>query len=176
MCGKTYHNDSFSHLKSHMTKHVQSLEESYKHVCHVCGKRMKFKSLLECHILRHNGVKQYECTVCDASFVSNVELKGHIRRVHEEKRKLHLCHLCGQNFSTKTYLNVHSLRHNSLKPFKCYTCGDKFRSKAGLNCHKYRHTHKKPYNCQICGKGFIQIRQIKTHMMVHHNTPYMKAL
>lgn len=50
-----------------------------------------------------------------------------------------------------------------------FQCDARFGAKETLNRHMHTHKTAKPYTCTECGKGFIQLTQLKTHMIQHQS-------
>ena len=79
----------------------------------------------------HGGEK---CKYCNKTF-SKYYIEEHIEVVHE-KKKPHMCHICGEGFRRAAHLDVHiSFVHEGTKPYKCDMCGQSFGTKLRKNKH-----------------------------------------
>ena len=78
-CSKT--SDDFSD-QSGFIKHKKS--HAGKVECSHCGKLLKNKSVLVCHIKSLHGNKQFTCKECKKEFQDKNKLKEHFR-IHEKK-------------------------------------------------------------------------------------------
>ena len=88
----------------------------------------------------HEGVKPYECSLCDAIFTRKESVKKHFENVH-----------------------------NKVKPFKCVKCQSAFAYKNDLTKHVWAiHEGKKPFECKICEKTFTQSGSLKIHIKNSH--------
>ena len=68
-------------------------------------------------------------------FGAKCTLDAHIETVHE-KKKPHLCNLCGKAFSAKKALQYHiRCVHEKKKPFSCTICENKFTTKKAQRMH-----------------------------------------
>ena len=56
-----------------------------------------------------------------------------------------------------------------------FQCDARFGAKETLNRHMHTHKSAKPYTCTECGKGFIQLTQLKSHMMQHQSNATLLA-
>ena len=75
------------------------------------------------HINTEHGGKK--CQFCDKKFHSN-SLQTHIEVVHE-KKKPHMCHVCGNGFCTNSGLVSHIRSvHTFEKPYLCKMCNGSF--------------------------------------------------
>lgn len=70
-------------------------------VCDQCGKCFKDASNLKVHILRHTGVKNFECPECDKKYFTRHLLNLHIRVRHQGETP-YACKYCDQRFFTST--------------------------------------------------------------------------
>ena len=78
---------------------------------------------------------RFKCDICDSFFQTKVNLKEHIKSVHEEKKPFH-CNICGADFTKKQNMNRHIASiHEGKKPFHCNICGTDFTTKKILNDH-----------------------------------------
>lgn len=70
-------------------------------VCDKCGRRFTDSSNLKVHLLRHSGVKDFECKECDAKYFTQHLLNLHIRVRHQGEMP-YACKYCGEHFFTST--------------------------------------------------------------------------
>ncbi|XP_006874080.1 PREDICTED: zinc finger protein 263 [Chrysochloris asiatica] len=110
-----------------------------------------------------------------------------------QPKKLHLCPLCGKNFSNNSNLirhqrihaaerlgvecadlfggNPHFLSlhraHLGEEAHKCLECGKSFSQNTHLTRHQRTHTGEKPYQCNICGKSFSCNSNLHRHQRTH---------
>ena len=74
--------------------------------CQECDRSYKMESALKLHVKTfHRGIK-VKCPLCEKSFDTNKTVRRHIEAVHEKKRP-HVCQLCGERFGQKSHLNTH---------------------------------------------------------------------
>nr|XP_058894841.1 zinc finger protein 263 isoform X4 [Kogia breviceps] len=112
-----------------------------------------------------------------------------------QPKKLHLCPLCGKNFSNNSNLirhqrihaaerlcmgvgcaeifgrNPHFLSlhraHLGEEAHKCLECGKSFSQNTHLTRHQRTHTGEKPYQCNECGKSFSCNSNLHRHQRTH---------
>ncbi|XP_012587181.1 PREDICTED: zinc finger protein 263 isoform X2 [Condylura cristata] len=110
-------------------------------------------------------------------------------------RKLHLCPLCGKNFSNNSNLIRHQRIHAAERlcvgvecseifggnphfpslhrahlgeeAHKCLECGKSFSQNTHLTRHQRTHTGEKPYQCNVCGKSFSCNSNLHRHQRTH---------
>ncbi|XP_005081715.1 zinc finger protein 263 isoform X1 [Mesocricetus auratus] len=113
----------------------------------------------------------------------------------EQPKKLHLCPLCGKNFSNNSNLIRHQRIHAAEKlcmdvecgevfgghphflslhrahmgeeAHKCLECGKCFSQNTHLTRHQRTHTGEKPYQCNVCGKSFSCNSNLHRHQRTH---------
>ena len=56
------------------------------------------------HLLVHEGMKDFKCNICDASFAQKAQLNGHMASVHEGKTPFK-CSIYDATFAEKRELN-----------------------------------------------------------------------
>merc|ERR1712020_746861 len=80
--------------------HITHVHEGVKGViCNICGKSISSEYNLKVHLknFHENGDEKVDCKICGELFRPK-SLQLHIETVHE-KKKDHLCKLCGKTFS-----------------------------------------------------------------------------
>ena len=63
-------------LNAHLHTHDK------KHLCHICGFKCSFPSILKEHMSRHLGIRSFSCDHCDKKFVVKRDLMKHLRKTH----------------------------------------------------------------------------------------------
>ena len=85
--------------------------------CTLCDKMLTSGKRKEHMQEVHEGLKPFECELCETKFFLESRLKIHMRNVHEGEKKFE-CNLCGVKF--KGHLNHHiAAVHKGEKTFKC---------------------------------------------------------
>ncbi|KAK7872849.1 hypothetical protein R5R35_006720 [Gryllus longicercus] len=219
ICSKTFKNDSG--LQSHMMVHdtsrnfkceicnlnLKHMRGYRKHMrrhtggkatekCHKCDKTLN-KCSLKRHLQEvHGSERNFVCNVCEKTYVSQARLKLHVKTVHVNNAKKHVCEVCGKRTSTVAALRDHMNIHSGVKPYICHVCGKNFFTNkklsnhlilhgdkklkcdvCGYTCnrmdnlvtHIRSHTGEKPYKCTICKKGFTRLDNLQTHKRLVHN-------
>ena len=65
----------------------------------------------------HEGIKKYNCKVCNRSFGTSSHLKHHLKTVHEKNFKCEFCEKC---FGLKMNMIKHiNIVHKGMKQFNC---------------------------------------------------------
>ena len=84
--------------------------------------------------MEHQGEKQFQCTICEKSFLCNSVLKNHMG-IHTRENQFR-CSICDKLFAGNTFINEHMGIHTGVKPFLCSFCDKSFT----YNCDLQRHT------------------------------------
>ncbi|XP_037671221.1 zinc finger protein 263 isoform X2 [Choloepus didactylus] len=131
----------------------------------------------------------------DHSLVEATSCRALGRPKELQPKKLHLCPLCGKNFSNNSNLirhqrihaaerlcmgmdcgdllggNPHFLSlhraHLGEEAHKCLECGKSFSQNTHLTRHQRTHTGEKPYQCNVCGKSFSCNSNLHRHQRTH---------
>lgn len=83
---------------------------SRSHVCVVCAKAYKTKSVLKTHMLIHSGEKRFECAICGQKFTLKGDCLNHQRSMHTNE-KPHKCPHCDFCCTRSSHLKRHIRRH-----------------------------------------------------------------
>ncbi|XP_073829109.1 uncharacterized protein [Musca autumnalis] len=165
-CGKEY--KTIVKLKEH--QYIHRPIEEYPFHCDEpnCGKAFRSSCGFQDHKLRHAGIKNFQCHLCDMRKTSKKELNIHIN--YHTKEKKFICPKCSAVFYSANDMRNHDkVVHLKIRRFTCSYCNHQFAKKYALKIHEMRHTGEKPYVCNECGKGFIQMVSMRTHMKTHYN-------
>ncbi|XP_061725965.1 gastrula zinc finger protein XlCGF57.1-like [Cydia pomonella] len=159
ICGKRFK------LKTALANHKrQHKEDRYK--CEECNQQFKFKCHLDIHSKdSHEGIKPYNCNICNKRFAHRRGLYRHVKVTHNKKR--FQCEECNKLFTDASYLNKHKLLHRGEMPYNCDICKAKFKSKYILISHMGRHTGQMHYSCKYCSLKFWDYKSLLYHRKIH---------
>ena len=178
-----------------LVKHIEREHQEDVKDCPVCSEALLGTTLAE-HMADVHGVlrarrvvleSSHSCSICHETFVSELALKRHVKKIHSEMEFKMECSEC---FAQVTDLNTHMKSHQE-KRFSCEVCHKKYRTKfdlkthmnsvhlkvldtcphcgrqtANLNKHIYGN-HTNEFSCNICGKLFARQTQLNYHMKAH---------
>ncbi|MPC21921.1 Oocyte zinc finger protein XlCOF6 [Portunus trituberculatus] len=164
----------------------------------VCGQTFSVRGSYMNHVRRvHQAVSEvkYSCELCFKSFVDHHTLRLHLISVHKPKTiaclhsgcnkvfstdalmKSHYwyhlkhrfpCDVCGQTFSTESYMHKHRRTHSGIRPYTCVDCGKTYLSVSHLNKHRrVAHSTYRPFQCSFCGKCYKTKDQLTFHESSH---------
>lgn len=146
------------------------------YTCKLCGKGFNARVLYEEHSNVHEGIKPFQCVVCQKDFQFSSYLTSHQIRTHRVTIDgiigANQCYICLQSFSRKNTLETHMKRHEKSTEAKekkhlCDVCGKGFARKEKLSVHYRVHTGFKPYACSYCSKSFTKKEYLTMHERVH---------
>ncbi|CAH0383798.1 unnamed protein product [Bemisia tabaci] len=114
----------------------------------------------------NSGGRPFSCTFCADSFVTQTELKIHMRR---NSGKVYGCHyLCAHSFSNPCKLQKHMRVHTGGKPFRCQQCPASFQGEWNLKSHMLaRHSDENPFRCPQCSSSFTCKSSLTFHLKKH---------
>ena len=109
-------------------------------------------------------------------FAYDYRLNTHVKQVHEDSAKKHMCDKCDKSFFQLSKLKNHiSSVHEKIKPYQCDQCPSAFAEKANLRNHiSVVHEKNKPFVCDLCGKSFGAAHVLKDHsckLLPQNNIP-----
>uniref|UniRef100_A0A8D1ICS6 Zinc finger protein 263 n=1 Tax=Sus scrofa TaxID=9823 RepID=A0A8D1ICS6_PIG len=109
--------------------------------------------------------KLHLCPLCGKNFSNNSNLMRH-QRIHAAER-LCLGVECAQIFGGNPhFLSLHKA-HLGEEAHKCLECGKSFSQNTHLTRHQRTHTGEKPYQCNVCGKSFSCNSNLHRHQRTH---------
>src|SRR2546425_13261010 len=73
------------------------------------------------------------------------------KRVRSRERPF-ICTVCGQAFTTPSYLQYHNRTHTGERPYQCDRCSKAFKGSCELRTHKTVHTTERSYKSDMCSK------------------------
>ncbi|XP_050393643.1 uncharacterized protein LOC126811785 isoform X2 [Patella vulgata] len=138
--------------------------------CAVCKTIFSGKVSYKIHMMKHYGVKPYECDFCQKGFTT-MKAKVLHRRKHTGE-KPYLCNICGRGFERKSGLRYHLKAHErgGGVPVHCDLCSRSFQTASRLTIHKScKHPPEQPvFKCIQCQKVFSFKRSLKRHIASAH--------
>ncbi|ALC45743.1 CG18764, partial [Drosophila busckii] len=132
-------------------------------VCEVCGRYFNDQSNFKLHMLRHTGIKNYDCSQCDKLFYTEHLLQLHERIAHQGERP-YSCKYCSKTFQSSTSRVIHERLHTNERPYSCEFCDKTFFSGSALNRHELIHTGVRLFSCDLCNKTFQRNTHLKAHL------------
>ncbi|CAD5226984.1 unnamed protein product [Bursaphelenchus xylophilus] len=135
--------------------------------CPKCDKCLSSPSALYTHKKTH-GDKVFQCPCCPKTFTLKNYLKLHVKQVHEQTERKHVCKFCQKSFAYAGSLQVHIRTHTGERPYCCKYCPKAFASQGNLQSHERTHTGERPYSCAQCNRTFIQKSQLTAHEATHN--------
>lgn len=174
-CEETF--DAYAKLIEHNKSHGK---ERYQ--CPTCSRWFQKRYHMKNHEKIHQGLKSYECQLCQKRYTSQTNLDRHVRVTHHNEKK-HMCQECGKSFSQLAILRQHHAVHMTERNFECDVCHKAFKLKEHLRLHQMRHLPSserpkrkykppkkrykpklKPCVCTECGKHSNSMALHLSHM------------
>jgi len=138
--------------------------------CHVCNKQFTKRKNLLMHIRRVHREIMFSCENCDMKFVSEFNLKKHIKSHIEQVKENMLprdCNICKKQFMKRSNLLEHFRRVHREVLFSCESCDMKFVSELSLKRHVKSHEGNR-IHCQFCKKQFMKRSNLFEHFKRVH--------
>ncbi|KAL7724611.1 hypothetical protein ACLKA6_016441 [Drosophila palustris] len=131
--------------------------------CDQCGRHFTDQSNFKLHMLRHSGIKNFQCKQCSKPFYTEHLMQWHEKLVHQDGRP-YACKYCEKSFKNSSARIVHERSHTNVRPYSCKFCEKAFTNISGLNRHTLIHNGVRAYFCKICDKNFQRTTHLKAHL------------
>lgn len=132
-------------------------------ICDQCGRHFTDQSNFKLHMLRHSGVKNFQCKQCSKRFYTEHLTQLHERTVHLGERP-YACKYCDKTFQNSTTRIVHERCHTNVRPYICKFCEKAFSYASGLSRHLLIHNGVRKYFCTVCDRDFQRNTHLKAHL------------
>ena len=147
-------------------EHMQT-EHKRKYACSLCPEVFEDQLSRKCHReTAHPRAMVFKCKICSCQFVSENEVKKHVK-LHKVRQ--YKCDICAQAFSRLSLLFQHLVIHAQKLMYKCQYCSKLLPNQ--LTMHKHLSMHTRPTNvCIVCQKTFQKSENLSKHLQTHlHN-------
>ncbi|OCT68832.1 hypothetical protein XELAEV_18040136mg [Xenopus laevis] len=104
----------------------------------------------------------YVCTICGDKFSDKAELV-----VHSCKAKLYLSTPCEENLAWGSQYITNLIGPNGKMLFVCGDCGKSYAYRSHFVIHQRSHTGEKPFPCTECDKSFTCTSHLIAHQRTH---------
>ena len=170
--GKT----SKAEKRSGFTTAKSSRGNNKQHKYNSCAQETITISDLNQHKQIHDkNRKNYQCHICNNTFVTQKNLEQHQRRFHADEKKMeYTCEICHRGYKTMMHLNRHKKLHTTKRDYPCICCSKTFTTWSYFHKHNLRmHTSdNKKHICNICNKSFMFHCQLEKHQRTHSNKKF----
>ena len=145
-------------------------KQTNKKKCTICKIVFKSKVIMLQHFTSmHPEANVYNCSLCDAQYLTLQGLQDHTFNHHERKVTELGCSFCGTEFISKLDLDSHIATEHKEKKYECSKCDASYRSKMSLQVHIEQVHEGKKYQCTTCGEVFDSVRRLETHTAMKHD-------
>ena len=166
------------HLKAddateELEQEPENIETTKKpHICSICGKGFKHKTILKKHVKSlHKEACYFCCKICEG----DQDLKRHILEIHGKAHggeKSQICTLCDKSFLWKNNLHMHIMKAH---PKTCHLCLKEFKTKDLVKNHIakfHKEVQRDYYKCSICKTSFSSNPTLIDHLKSEHSLVY----
>ncbi|XP_060771147.1 zinc finger protein 169-like isoform X2 [Neoarius graeffei] len=135
-------------------------------VCPECGKRFLTEVGLKRHCTKLHEDSDHPCKYCLMVF-KNRPAKLEHEQTHPKEKQPYSCPDCPEKFDNLYKRNSHVRLHRGPYKYLCDICEKRFKDLHRLRRHKLIHSGEKPFKCQVCERSFNQMENLTSHMRVH---------
>ncbi|XP_058251861.1 zinc finger protein 660-like isoform X1 [Hemibagrus wyckioides] len=135
-------------------------------VCQECGKRFLTEVGLKRHCTKLHEDADHPCKYCLKMF-KNRPAKLEHEQTHPKEKQPYSCPDCPEKFDNLYKRNSHVRSHRGPYKYLCDICEKRFKDLHRLRRHKLIHSGEKPFKCQVCERSFNQMENLTSHMRVH---------
>lgn len=150
-----------------LSEHMSEHYRNYE--CPVCERSFINKQSMQTHSYRHkSGV--FKCSHCPKVFDTKPKKSVHERVTHALLNKTRKCSYCDARFSTKDLVQSHEAKiHGAQIPiFNCQACNKCYNSQSSLMTHRKRfHLMLRPHKCSYCDMAFFSRIELRSHTVTH---------
>ena len=83
--------------------------------CQLCSKRFQTQEIVDRHIRKKHGERNYKCDTCDKAFAGSTELRTH-KLIHlPDEEKPYQCDICGKKFCQAGQRRVHLKKYHGVE-------------------------------------------------------------
>ena len=158
------HTSGGQYLCSNCYQLYNTIIELQQHVC--VTERRNTKQVKE---------KKFKCETCGKFFSLKMNLKSHIRCVHETIKHVS-CAYCHYRSYTNQSMKTHLATHTGVKNYKCTHCDYASVQKIHLTAHINRHHTNKTYRCRYKGCGVKKTSQEELVEHIRSDHPVQRYL
>ena len=115
-------------------------------------------------------VHKFPVVDCEAHFLSKKGLDNHLR-LHNNKKGVFLCNVCGLDFDSLSKLKYHKISHSATKKHKCTWCCSKFGQKSDRKRHQLSSCKSDMHT-----KFHQQFQKVKNRKSTNHKCRLRKRL
>lgn len=172
-CGKGFNTNNA--LQTHR-RYIH--ENKYAHMCHICAKVLRSRTLYLKHkLVEHEGYVEpkQQCKECGAWLKNAFRLKLHMKK-HKERESDFICNICGKSSPSSSALQSHvKYVHEAQRLHQCTFCDKAFKRPITLKEHLTTHTGDVLYTCPHCPKTFNSRANMHSHRKKKHPKEWEEA-
>lgn len=155
-------------ISSELESPLIDINDKVNFKCLECNISFLTDGELKLHIKDHNLISKtdFHCTPCSISLKNKHAYENHMSENHNQK---FICQTCGNIYNSRRNLRSHLRSHNLIKKYKCTNdgCDKSFRHHHHLTNHLRVHTKNSPFVCNECDQTFRQKYALTLHKKKH---------
>jgi len=156
------------HVTSELESPLIDVNDKVNFKCTECQISFLTDGELKLHLKDHNLITKsdFKCTACSISLKNKYAHENHMSEYHNQQ---FICQTCGNMYDSRRNLRSHLRSHNLIKKYKCTNegCDKSFRHHHHLTNHLRVHTKNSPFVCNECNQTFRQKYALTLHKKKH---------